>query len=268
MNGTVNDLAVGGARPLALSLAFILEEGLPAGRPARGSWRRRGRRRSAPASGSSPATRRSSGAAAATDLHQHLGHRHRAAGRRSVVARVRPGDAVLLSGPIGDHGVAILSQREGLDVRRATLAQRHRAAPRARGRRARGLPATSTPCATRRAAAWPPRWSRSRHASASASRSTSAPSRCATSCAARASCSASIRSSSRTRASWSPSFPTAEPSAVLAAMRAHPLGRRRRADRARRRDEHPGHRAAADADRWRSHPRSALRRGVAAHLLR
>ena len=30
MNGTVNDLAVSGARPLALSLALVLEEGLPA----------------------------------------------------------------------------------------------------------------------------------------------------------------------------------------------------------------------------------------------
>ena len=47
VNGTVNDLAVGGARPLALSLAMVLEEGLADGRPARRDrGDRRGGRRS------------------------------------------------------------------------------------------------------------------------------------------------------------------------------------------------------------------------------
>ncbi len=44
VHGTVNDLAVGGARPLFLAAAFILEEGLAAGRPADGSSPRCGRR--------------------------------------------------------------------------------------------------------------------------------------------------------------------------------------------------------------------------------
>ena len=40
VHGTVNDLAMRGAEPVALSLAYMLEEGLPHGRPARGSPRR------------------------------------------------------------------------------------------------------------------------------------------------------------------------------------------------------------------------------------
>ena len=40
VNGTVNDLAMAGARPLYLSAAFILEEGLSARRSASGSWTR------------------------------------------------------------------------------------------------------------------------------------------------------------------------------------------------------------------------------------
>ena len=66
VNGTVNDLAVAGARPLALSLSLILEEGLRRRRAARrgGGDRRAPPRR--PASRSSPATRRSSSAATPT----------------------------------------------------------------------------------------------------------------------------------------------------------------------------------------------------------
>ena len=36
-------------------------------------------------------------------------------GRALGSAAVRPGDAILVSGPIGDHGIAIMAQREGLD---------------------------------------------------------------------------------------------------------------------------------------------------------
>ena len=69
VNGTVNDLAVAGARPLALSLSLILEEGLDAddaARRGRGD-RRRGAR--PPGSRSSPATRRSSSAATPTAMY-------------------------------------------------------------------------------------------------------------------------------------------------------------------------------------------------------
>jgi hydrogenase expression/formation protein HypE len=115
VNGTVNDLAVSGARPIALSLAFILEEGFPIHELERviGSIRR---------------------AAAAADVSVATGDT-KVVGRGCAdkifintsgvgvvpegvdvsARRVRAGDAVLLSGTVGDHGVAILSRREGLE---------------------------------------------------------------------------------------------------------------------------------------------------------
>jgi len=112
--GTVNDLAMSGARPLYLSLSFIIEEGLPQ-----------------------------------SELNQIVNSIQKAA-REAVVEivtgdtkvvhkgsadklfvntagvgiipegvdisgdKARPGDRVILSGTIGDHGIAVLSQREGL----------------------------------------------------------------------------------------------------------------------------------------------------------
>src|SRR3954465_487331 len=116
VNGTVNDLAVSGARPLALSAALILEEGL-----------------------------------AADVLEAEIEAMAGAAGRAGVpvttgdtkvVERgkcdsmyitttgvgllepevvlapelVRPGDKVLVNGTIGDHGIAIMLARGGLDI--------------------------------------------------------------------------------------------------------------------------------------------------------
>jgi hydrogenase expression/formation protein HypE len=112
--GTVNDLAMSGACPLYLSLSFIIEEGLPQ-----------------------------------SDLNQIVNSIQKAAreARVEVVTgdtkvvhkgsadklfvntagvgvipegvdisgdKARPGDRVILSGTIGDHGIAVLSQREGL----------------------------------------------------------------------------------------------------------------------------------------------------------
>jgi hydrogenase expression/formation protein HypE len=112
--GTVNDLAMSGAKPLYLSLAFIIEEGLPV-----------------------------------TDLKKILTSIKKAAAEADVkivtgdtkvvgkggadklfintaglgivpegvaisAANAKPGDKVILSGNIGDHGIAVLSQREGL----------------------------------------------------------------------------------------------------------------------------------------------------------
>lgn len=115
VHGTVNDLAMGGAKPLYLSAAFIIEEGFPL-----------------------------------EDLRRIVDSMHRAAaeagvevvtGDTKVVEKgkgdgifinttgiglvpdgvdlsanhARPGDKVLLSGAIGEHGIAILAQREGLE---------------------------------------------------------------------------------------------------------------------------------------------------------
>jgi hydrogenase expression/formation protein HypE len=112
--GTINDLAVVGARPLYLSLALIIEEGLPL-----------------------------------EDLERVLASIHKVAedtgvnivtGDTKVVnhgcadklfintagigvipdgvnvsgSNARPGDKIILSGPVGDHGVAVMAQRENL----------------------------------------------------------------------------------------------------------------------------------------------------------
>jgi len=116
VNGTVNDLAVSGAEPLWLSVSLILEEGFPI-----------------------------------SDLKQIIASMQRATqaagvqivtGDTKVVSRgqadkifintagvglfrrpveisslnARPGDKVLLSGPVGDHGIAIMLAREALDI--------------------------------------------------------------------------------------------------------------------------------------------------------
>jgi hydrogenase expression/formation protein HypE len=115
VNGTVNDLAMSGARPLVLTAGFILEEGLAI--------------------------------AALATIVERMAHAAReagvviVAGDTKVVERghgdglyintagigvvppevrlgrepVRPGDVVLVSGTIGDHGLAIMSVREGLE---------------------------------------------------------------------------------------------------------------------------------------------------------
>ena len=115
VHGTVNDLAVGGATPLYLSAAFILEEGLPL-----------------------------------TDLKRIVASMHAACdeagvalvtgdtkvvdrgkgdqvfittsgiglvpeGRSLSIRSARPGDQILVSGTIGDHGIAIMSVREGIE---------------------------------------------------------------------------------------------------------------------------------------------------------
>ena len=111
VNGTVNDLAVSGARPLALTLSLILEEGLAADdlRPRSRRSRRRPRPRT---SRSSPATPRSSSAAPptrCTSAPPGIGRRDPRA--RLAPDAIRPGDRILLSGTIGEHGTAIMLAR-------------------------------------------------------------------------------------------------------------------------------------------------------------
>jgi hydrogenase expression/formation protein HypE len=114
VNGTVNDLAVGGARPLFLSLAFILEEGLAIAdlrRVVDSAQRAAERAGVRIVTGDTKVVGRGSGDQIFVNTSGigvvppgiDLSSRH-----------VRPGDAILLSGTIGDHGMAILSQREGL----------------------------------------------------------------------------------------------------------------------------------------------------------
>jgi hydrogenase expression/formation protein HypE len=116
VNGTVNDLAVSGARPVALSAALILEEGLPAD-VLREEIAAMGR------------AARTAGVAVTTGDTKVV-ERGRCDGMYVVTTGVgvvehdvalapelvRPGDKVLVSGTIGDHGVAILLARGGLDL--------------------------------------------------------------------------------------------------------------------------------------------------------
>ncbi|MGD9765538.1 MAG: hydrogenase expression/formation protein HypE [Candidatus Binatia bacterium] len=114
VNGTVNDLAMGGAQPLFLSLAFILEEGLPMAdleRLVRSAHRAAQRAGVRIVTGDTKVVGRGSG----DKIFINTSGIGRVPPGVDLSSRnVRPGDAILLSGTIGDHGIAILSQREGL----------------------------------------------------------------------------------------------------------------------------------------------------------
>jgi hydrogenase expression/formation protein HypE len=121
VNGTVNDLAMGGAKPLYLSAAFILEEGLMTGELARVV---ESMRRAADAAGvqlvagDTKVVNRGKGDKVFITT-TGIGVVDR--GTELSADRARPGDVVLLSGYIGDHGITILSQRENLEFE-STLA--------------------------------------------------------------------------------------------------------------------------------------------------
>lgn len=112
--GTVNDLAVSGADPLYLSAAFIIEEGLPladlrrivtsmqAAASAAGVW---------VVTGDTKVVGR--GCADKIFINT-TGIGLVPVGRSLSPRFMQPGDVVLVSGALGDHGLAILAQREGL----------------------------------------------------------------------------------------------------------------------------------------------------------
>jgi hydrogenase expression/formation protein HypE len=116
VNGTVNDLAMGGAEPKYLSLAFILEEGLAIDELRRviDSARRAAERAGVSiVTGDTKVVGRGSGDKIFINTS---GIGIVPSGLDLSSKHVRPGDAVLLSGTIGDHGIAILSTREGLEL--------------------------------------------------------------------------------------------------------------------------------------------------------
>jgi len=112
--GTVNDLSMSGAKPLYLSLAFIIEEGLPFSDLER-------------IVDSIVKAAREAGVVIATGDTKVV---NRGSADRLFIntsgiglipegvdisgSNAKPCDRVLLSGPIGDHGIAVLSKREGL----------------------------------------------------------------------------------------------------------------------------------------------------------
>lgn len=112
--GTVNDLAVGGAEPLYLSAAFILEEGFPLSDLSRIVHSMRAACDESGVTlvtGDTKVVDRGKGDQVFITT-SGIGYvpDHRELSIRSA----RPGDCVLVSGTIGDHGVAIMSLREGI----------------------------------------------------------------------------------------------------------------------------------------------------------
>jgi hydrogenase expression/formation protein HypE len=112
--GTVNDLAVMGATPLALTLALVLEEGLEIVLLRR-------------VLASAGAAAREAGAAIVTGDTKVVerggvaGMIINTTGLGTVLpkaklgfGRIAPGDRIVLSGPLGEHGLAVLSKRKGL----------------------------------------------------------------------------------------------------------------------------------------------------------
>ncbi|HWZ01530.1 MAG TPA: hydrogenase expression/formation protein HypE [Edaphobacter sp.] len=115
IHGTVNDLAMSGARPLYLSAAFILEEGLEVDDLRRVVESMRSAAAEAGVqlvTGDTKVVNRGKGdqifiTTTGIGVIEHS---------FSISAdRARPGDKILLSGYIGDHGMTIMSQREGLE---------------------------------------------------------------------------------------------------------------------------------------------------------
>jgi hydrogenase expression/formation protein HypE len=115
VNGTINDLAVVGAQPVALSAAFILEEGFAIAELA------------AIAQSMSEAAHAAGVEVVAADTkvveHGKADGVFITTSGIGVIAdnielgpeRAQQGDAILVSGPIGDHGIAVMSAREGLE---------------------------------------------------------------------------------------------------------------------------------------------------------
>ncbi len=115
VNGTVNDLAMSGARPLYLSAGFILEEGFPLSQLAAIVDRMGAAARAAEVqivTGDTKVVEKGHGdgcyinTAGVGVIEDYI---------HIDPTRAQAGDVVILSGTIGDHGMAIMSVREGLE---------------------------------------------------------------------------------------------------------------------------------------------------------
>lgn len=116
VHGTINDLAMAGARPCYLSAGFILEEGFPIVDLRRIV--------------DSMAQAASEAGVTIVTGDTKVVQRGKADGlfintagvglipaeRAPAQTRLQPGDSILLSGPIGNHGIAIMMAREGLEI--------------------------------------------------------------------------------------------------------------------------------------------------------
>jgi hydrogenase expression/formation protein HypE len=116
VNGTVNDLAVSGARPVALSAALVLEEGLSADVLEAEVTAMADAAKAAEVSVVTGDTKVVERGKCDGMYVVTTGVGLVAEGAALAPQCVRPGDKVLVSGTIGDHGVAILLARGDLDI--------------------------------------------------------------------------------------------------------------------------------------------------------
>jgi len=112
--GTVNDLAMSGAVPRYLSLAFIIEEGLPVEDLQKITASIKAAAAEAGVSIVTGDTKVVNQGGADGIFINTAGIGLVPEGVDISAANARPGDAVIVSGSIGDHGIAVMSQREGL----------------------------------------------------------------------------------------------------------------------------------------------------------
>ena len=112
--GTVNDLAMSGARPLYLSLAFIIEEGLPVTELKKVIASIKKAADEADVKIVTGDTKVVNQGSADKLFINTAGVGIVPEGVDISAANARPGDIIIVSGNIGDHGIAVLSQREGL----------------------------------------------------------------------------------------------------------------------------------------------------------
>ena len=113
--GTINDLAMVGATPLYLSLAFIIEEGLPLNDLKKVVSSIKEAAKEAGVTVITGDTKVVNRGTADKLFINTAGIGTVPAGLNVSGHNARPGDRLILSGTVGDHGIAVLSQREGVN---------------------------------------------------------------------------------------------------------------------------------------------------------
>ena len=114
--GTINDLVVGGAEPAYLSASFIIEEGMDMDELV---LIVRSMAETAVASGVAIVTGDTKVVERGKGDRVFITTTGIGVVRDSIdlsPSRIRPGDAVIISGSIGDHGIAIMTRREGIEM--------------------------------------------------------------------------------------------------------------------------------------------------------
>jgi hydrogenase expression/formation protein HypE len=121
VHGTINDLAMGGAIPLWLTAGFILEEGLPVEVVRRVA---QSMHEAAAAAGVQIVTGDTKVVERGSADGMFINTTGIGLVREGIflsAEQARPGDAIIVSGMLGDHGIAILAEREGLQFETAVL---------------------------------------------------------------------------------------------------------------------------------------------------